>query len=509
MVWVIGAALHRRAVFRGIGASLAAASLSGVRALAQEQPRFGRATVIDLARSLAAADFASPEPPVPNELLELTSSEYRHIGASPETWLFVDPPTGFAVEPLHSGFIYREPVQLFVVREEIAYKIAFSSDSFSYPELDGIPPDAPLEFAGFRGHTTFGPEEELEPFIVFAGASYFQAISRGQVFGLQARGLAIRTGEQGGEQFPFFRSFWIEEPADGRMVVHALLDSESMTGAYRFTIRPGDATVIDVEATLFARAEVNQLGLAPLTSMYLFGPDGDHSLDVLRRAAHNSDGLAIWNGKDERLWRPLQNPRLLQVSAFADSGLRGFGLVQREKRFSEYEDLDARFERRPSLWVEPIGDWGPGSVVLVEIPSDREINDNIVAFWRPEEAIAAGAEMTLTYRLTWGWDAPATSGLLQVTRTLTGQGPDPGQRSFVIDYSDTSRSEPIGLQGLTAEVRTSSGVVSEAEVREHPVIGGLRVSFDLEPAAEEADLRVDLLRDGAPAGEVWLYRWTS
>lgn len=509
MVREMGGAVRRRTVLQGVGASLAATLLPGTAAFAQDAPRFTRATVIDLARGLASADFVPPEPAVPGELLSLTSSAYRQIRALPESWPFANASSGFAIEPLHSGFIYREPVQLFVVRDETAYKMAFSSESFTYPDLEGIPPDAPLEFAGFRGYTTFGHEQAPEPFVVFAGASYFQALSRGQVFGLQARGLAIRTGDPAGEEFPSFRAFWIEEPADGRMVVHALLDSASVTGAYRFTIRPGEETVIDVEATLFARADVDQLGLAPLTSMYLFGAVGDGPSDELRRAAHNSDGLAIWNGKDERLWRPLQNPRLLQVSSFADTGPRGFGLIQREKRFSEYEDLDARFERRPSLWVEPIGDWGAGNVVLVEIPSDREINDNVVAFWRPEEALTAGGEMTLTYRLTWSWDAPIPSDLLRVTRTLTGDGPGSGQRSFVIDYSDTGRPEPVSLEGMTAQVRTSSGAVSHSEVKAHPVIGGLRVSFVLEPAAEEADLRVDLLRDGAPAAEVWLYRWTS
>ncbi len=247
-----------------------------------------------------------------------------------------------------------------------------------------------------------------------------------------------------GEEFPFFRTFWLEKPADGRMVIHALLDSQSLTGAYRFTVRPGAQTQIDVEAILFARAEVTRLGLAPLTSMYLFGSADRGTWDDPRLSVHNSDGLAIWNGKDERLWRPLQNPRLLQISSFADTGPRGFGLIQREKRFSEYEDLDGLYHIRPSLWVEPIGDWGPGSVVLVEIPSDREINDNVVAFWRPEAPIAAGDEMTLTYRLTWGWDGPIPPGLLRVTRTLSGagSGPRPAQLRHRLHRSRAPRRRP-------------------------------------------------------------------
>ena len=90
--------------------------------------------------------------------------------------------------------------------------------------------------------------------MIFAGASYFQAIARNQVFGMSARGLAIGTGEPEGEEFPFFRAHWIEAPSGDRMVVHSLLDGPSATGAYRFTIRPGDETTIDVEATIFVRA---------------------------------------------------------------------------------------------------------------------------------------------------------------------------------------------------------------------------------------------------------------
>ncbi len=503
--------LNRRVFVKGVAAAPFFAMLPPGWAASQESPRFDRGSVIDMARSLAAFEFVAPAPAVPPELLGLSFADHRRIGAKPEAWLFTDPPTGFAVEPLHSGFIYREPVELFAVANDSVVKLAFDPGRFTYPAVDGLPPapETALEFAGFRGHTAFEPGGALEPFMIFAGASYFQAVGQGQAFGLSARGLAIGTGDREGEEFPYFRAFWLEQPADGRMVIHALLDSASITGAYRFTVRPGDQTLIDVEAILFARAEVSRLGLAPLTSMYLYGSTDRGAWDQVRLAVHNSDGLAIWNGKDERLWRPLQNPRLLQVSAFADTGPRGFGLIQREKRFSEYEDLDGRYHMRPSLWVEPIGDWGPGSVVLVEIPSDREINDNVVTFWRPEAPLAAGGEMTLTYRLTWGWDGPIPAGLLRVTRTLTGQGPRQGLRSFAIDYSDLGAATPPDADDVTADVRASTGAISNVVVRENPAVSGLRVTFDLETAGEDSDLRVDLFRDGRPAGEVWVYRWTA
>ncbi len=493
---------------RTVIASMVASSQIGPTA-AQEAEKFDRTTVINRARQLAASDFVEPSPAVPEGLLGLSSASYRSIRARPETWLFIDPATGFAIEPLHSGFIYREPVLLYAVKEESSTKLIFDRQAFDYAALDGLPPETELEFAGFRAHKMSNQSDRLEPFLIFAGASYFQAIGENQVFGLSARGLAIGTGEQDGEEFPLFRAFWMERPADGRMVVHALLDSASVTGAYRFTIRPGDQTLIDVEATLFARTKIDRVGLAPLTSMYLFGPADRGPWDDLRLAVHNSDGLAIWNGKDERLWRPLQNPRLLQISAFADSGPRGFGLIQREKRFSEYEDINNRFHGRPSLWVEPIGDWGPGSVVLVEIPSDREINDNVVSFWRPEAPLAAGDEMTLTYRLTWGWDAPIPQGLLRVTRTLSGQGPRPDSRAFAVEYSDPAGGAAPLAQNVTVDVLTSAGTVSDILVRENPAVGALRVTFTFEAGGQDADLRLELFRDGVTAGEVWVYRWTS
>ncbi len=501
--------VSRRAFVRAAAAFPLVAALRTGPGAAQEAAAFGRGTVIEFARRLAATGFAAPEPALPQPVLDLSFAEYQSIRARPETWLFTTPPSGFAVEPLHSGFIYREPVQLFVVRDQQAFKLAFNPENFVYPAIEGLPLEAGLEFAGFRGHAALNAPDRLEPFVVFAGASYFQAIARGQVFGLSARGLAIRTGELDGEEFPFFRAFWLEEPSDGRMVVHALLDSASVTGAYRFTIRPGDLTLIDVEATLFARAEIDRIGLAPLTSMLLYDAKARQDYDDPRRAVHDSDGLAIWNGKDERIWRPLHNPRLLQISSFADTGPRGFGLIQREKRFSEYEDLENRFDRRPSLWVEPIGDWGAGSVVLVEIPSTQEIHDNVVAFWRPEAPLAAGGEMTFTYRLTWGWDAPAPPGLLRVTRTLTGAGPREDLRRFVVDFSEPGGQDAGPLENLTARAQTSAGAIENVVLRANPSIAGLRVSFDLNPEGQDAaDLRVDVLRDGRAVTEVWVDRWT-
>ena len=249
------------------------------------------------------------------------------------------------------------------------------------------------------------------------------------------------------------------------MVIHSLLDGPSAAGAYRFSVRPGEVTEMDVEATIFAREDIAHIGLAPLTSMFLFDAKDRAQHDDFRLGVHDSDGLAMWNGSDERLWRPLHAPRLLQISAFSDTGPRGFGLIQRERRFTEYEDIAASYHRRPSAWVEPIGDWGRGHVVLVEIPSSEEIHDNIVAYWRPVDPIAAGSEILLTYRLSWGWDVPDLNGLLRVARTLTGAGPN-GRRRFVVDFAGHGRAGGPRLGGPARRAVQPGGHVRPRDIGE-------------------------------------------
>jgi glucans biosynthesis protein len=472
---------------------------------ARADDAFSRSVVLEQARALAAAPFASPEPAVPEALANLTAGEYATIRLRDERRLFVDPPTGFAVDLLHVGFIYRIPVEIFLVDGGMARQVAYDPVLYSFADLAPPPADAQLGFAGFRALTSLNQPDMLTAFAVFAGASYFRAISKQQLFGLSARGLAIGTGEPEGEEFPFFRAHWLETPGEGRMVVHSLLDGPRATGAYRFTLRPGEPTQFDVEATIFARQDVAHIGLAPLTSMFLFDAKDRSEHDDFRLGVHNSDGLAMWNGSGERLWRPLHSPRLLQISAFSDSGPKGFGLIQRERSFAAYEDLAALYHRRPSLWVEPIGDWGKGHVVLVEIPSTLEIHDNIVAYWRPEAPVPAGSEISLTYRLTWGWEAPDLNGLLRVHRTLTGAGTD-GRRRFVVDFAGEGQVRASAVQ-LVA--RANPGSLHDAEISENPEIKGLRLKFDLDPEGSDVvEMRLELRSGERRIAETWVYRWS-
>src|SRR5205085_6387853 len=156
-----------------------------------------------------------------------------------------------------------------------------------------------------------------------------------------------------------------------QVTVYALLESQRATGAYRFDIVPGAETVVRVQARLYLRAAATQvatLGIAPLTSMFFSGENQPRRGDF-RPEVHDSDGLQVATGDGEWLWRPLQNPARMTVTSFAVRELRGFGLMQRDRTFSSYEDTEARYERRPSAWVRPLSDWGPGRVELVQLPT--------------------------------------------------------------------------------------------------------------------------------------------
>jgi glucans biosynthesis protein len=313
---------------------------------------FSAGDVQKQARALAAEKFVRPKNDLPKQFQDLSSEQYRDIRFKRERSLWASEGVPLSLELLHRGFIFKEPVVIYVVADRTAQRVVYSPDFFTFGPSVQPPPDGTVtDFSGFRILAPINRVDVLDECVIFQGASYFRAVAKGQGYGLSARGLALNTGTRDGEEFPFFRAFWIERPQpDARtIVVHALLDSVSTAGAYRFTIRPGETTVMDVEMTLYPRGELKLAGLAPLTSLFAFGPNDRVGIDDFRTAVHDSDGLAIWNGRGERLWRPLSNPETLQISEFIDDNPRGFGLLQRHRAFADYQDLEARYERRPSL----------------------------------------------------------------------------------------------------------------------------------------------------------------
>jgi glucans biosynthesis protein len=512
--------MRRRDFLKALGAIAAATWLPTVgrfegpvhAGAAPDTTAFSAADVLKQARTLAAEKFVRPEADLPKSFQELSYDQYRDIRFKQERAIWSSEGLPFLVELFHRGFFFTDPVAIYVVADGQARRVVYSPDLFTFGP--SVPPPAEgtiTGFSGFRLRAPINRADHFDEFAAFQGASYFRAIAKGQVYGLSARGLALNTGAAGGEEFPFFRTFWIERPAPeaSAIVVHALLDSDSTTGAYRLTIRPGDPTVIDVEMTLYPRVELKQVGLAPLTSMFFFSPHDRVGIDDFRPAVHDSDGLAISNGRGEWLWRPLNNPETLQVSAFVDNNPRGFGLLQRHRAFADYQDLEAHYERRPGLWVEAIGDWGSGAVQLVEIPSKSEANDNIVAFWHPNQPIPAQAEYRFTYRLHWCSTPPAVPARGVTVDTRIGAGLEKDTRLFVIDFVG-GRLRLLGPDApVEPAITTSAGSVQHPVAQPNPATGGWRVSFVLVPGgATLSELRCALKLGDELLSEVWSYRWT-
>lgn len=482
---------------------------------------FRPSLVRERAKALAAQAFVPPSQTLPQSLADLDYDQYRDIRFRPEEALFSDGDSPYTLQLFHLGFGYREPVSINLVSDGQARHVFFDPSMFSYGPLVPEPPTetTDLGFSGFRIHGHINTPDYADEFTVFQGASYFRAVARDQIYGLSARGLAIGTADPSGEEFPTFREFWIEEaaPGDDRVVVHALLDSPSATGAYRFVTRPGRTTTMEVEATLFPRSQIETVGVAPLTSMFYFSPHDRPGIDDFRPAVHDSEGLSIWNGAGEWLWRPLLNPRTLQISMFLDEHPHGFGLMQRARDFRAYQDLEAEYHRRPSLWVEPIGDWGRGSVVLVEIPTPSEVHDNIVAFWRPEAPLEAGESYSLSYRLHWGEGPAARPGVALAARAMVGLAEvgkpqnERTKRVFVIDFMGEGLSgEALAGEPVEAEASATAGELAAPVVKTRPETGGVRVSLEFDPqGAPVAELRCSLRRGGKPVSETWIYRWLA
>lgn len=377
-----------------------------------DEKSFSHETVVEIAEKLSQSLFAEPQK-IPEALTKIDYSTYRKINFQKNAAVWGSTPTPFSIELFAPGFLYKELIDIDVVENGQSISMGLSESSFNVPDESIGRLLAEIgKFAGFRLHYPINRSDYNDEFIVFQGASYFRGISKGQLYGLSARGLAINVAGPKGEEFPLFKHFWIERPSKHHdaIVVHALLDSKSVTGAYRFGIYPGAPTWMDVDVILFPRQDVQHVGMAPLTSMFMHGGIDRSDIADYRPAVHDSEGLLMENGNGEKIWRPLNNPRKLQVSAFMGENPKGFGLIQRHRQFDYYQDLEAKYHLRPSAWIEPSGDWGKGHIELFEIPSDSEANDNIVAYWKPEAGLKKGQPFAYSYRLSWPDNIPKKNG---------------------------------------------------------------------------------------------------
>ncbi|QEM82453.1 glucan biosynthesis protein [Halomonas binhaiensis] len=476
------------------------------------------------ARDLAESPYEEPKfsGELPQQLAELSYDQYRQIRYRKDRAIWRNQGL-FQVELFHPGFLYKKPVAIHLVEGEEIKELPFDSSRFSYDDQVASLADqdlGKLGYTGFRLHYPLNQADTADEFAVFLGASYFRLVGRGNSYGMSARGLAINTGLPQGEEFPSFKEFWLvrPQPDADHMTIIALLDSPSLSGAYRFDITPGQSTEIVTEARLFARKDVQKLGIAPLTSMFLHGEMGRHQQDDYRPRVHDSSGLLMATSTGEWTWRVLDNPETLQITSLQDTSPKGFGLVQRPRAFDAYLDMEGRYEKRPSQWVEMQGDWGEGRVELVEIPSDSEANDNITAYWVPKTPLLAGESRTYRYRTYTFASAPENDSLAKVVRSrqgLAGNGhhdtpPDSNIRQFIVDFRGKDLDGLDPSQPVKAALTTSSGKISHAVVTALPDGKTWRASFRLEPeSGSPADMRLTLNLRGRPLSETWNAIWND
>ncbi len=496
---------------------LAALAAAPTIAFAKDAPlRTGKAqpfnaqTVATRARALAAKAYA-PRPTIPQEWRDISYDEYRSIWFDPRNALWEGTARPQRLDVFPPGLYFPRAVEINVVADSAARPVLFDEAVFertdTFPDL---PQNDHMGYSGLRLRADLLGDGDFTEYAVFQGASYFRGIGTGENYGLSARGLALKTGDPEGEEFPDFVAFWIETPAPSAksVTVHALLDSPSCTGAFRFEITHGAVLDMVVEAQIFARKDLKNVGIAPLTSMFLFDATMRDRFSDFRPNVHDSDGLLIHNGAGEAIWRPLTNPVQLQISTFVDQTPRGFGLMQRKRAFDDFNDLEAHYHKRPSVWITPMGDWGAGAVTLVEIPADKEIYDNIVTYWRPSKPIPAGEARQFIYRLQWGGDpAPRTPDRLRVRHTAMGARMEGGE-VIVIDF-ENGTAVPEDLSTLEIVLHASAGRTTPAILQRNPETNGPRLAFTFYPEEARAiEFRAQLLLDTTPLSEVWLYRWT-
>ncbi len=475
------------------------------------------------ARVMARTPYQEPSKTLPAPIADLNWDQMMAIQYKHDHALWADAPSAFRIRFFHLGLFNRVPVKMFEVADGRAREIAYDPAMFTYGKsgVDGEALPKDLGFAGFQ--VAFEDNWKLDV-AAFQGASYFRAVGGERQYGMSARGLAVDSGMPRAEEFPIFTQYYLERPKPGAktLTVYGLLDSPSVTGAYKFVIHPGSTLTMDIDAAIYPRKAIERLGVAPLTSMFQCAENDRRMAYDFRPEIHDSDGLSMWTGAGEWIWRPLTNPTGVRFNMHVDNNPRGFGLLQRDTNFDHYQDDGVFYDRRPSVWVEPKPDaqghgWGKGSVQLLEIPTADETFDNIVAFWNPAEPPKPGQELTYSYRLSWGQKMPFGPTLGRVEATRTGMGGIVGQKRkhyswrFAVDFSGVDvKSLGTGAK-VEAVITASRGEIEIPSARPLEPVNGWRAIFDIKPtdaSVEPIDLRMYLQADGKPLTETWLYQWT-
>ena len=478
--------------------------------------------LINQAKEQAKLDYI-PAPIVANEVLKnLSYQQYKSIRFKPEEsiWRGLYP---YEVQLFHTGFLYKHPININVIdyRNKVS-NLAFDTDYFRYERLaEFIPTEIKTDvgFAGFRIHYPVNGKEYKDELAAFLGATYFRLIGQQQKYGMSARGLAIDTAMPEGEEFPYFTDFWLIEPANGKKItVYAKMDSPSITGIYKFTIESANNTEVDIKSWLFARKDIDKLGIAPFTSMFLYGENSLKKPDDYRPEVHDSDGMMLVTSNDEQLWRPLDNPNRLRITSLGDNNMpKGFGMLQRDIQYEHYVDSEAHYHQRPGLWVTPYAGFEKGRLELVEIPTNSETNDNIVAYWVNDQPVEEGDSLYLHYQLrTVSADAHQYQKA-SVLRTLQGADKLPGEqideesltRRFIVDFSmPNSLRKSVFKEGeLMADISATNGRVEQVQVFPANSNHELRATFLFSPNEQDSvsDIRLVLKHKSKAISEIWTY----
>lgn len=487
---------------------------SGLLARAEvERVAIDHAYVTTLARQRAAAAY-QPLPTAPRYFRDLNYDDYRRIVFNPKLTLWRENNLPYQVQFFHPGYLFHQMITVNEFTGTHAQAVPFGKNLFDYKDLD-LPLFSRwgLNFAGLRVLHPLNKPGIWDELISFLGTNYYRALGKNQSYGISARGLALNAGGPGPEEFPAFREFWIGKPdADSAaLTLHALLDGPSVAAAYTFVVKPGEATVVEVRATFFFRQPVATPGFAPLSSMFWFGEASATRFGDYRDEVHDSDGLLIAPDAHTRLWRPLSNPTALVRSDFATTSLAGFGLLQRDRHHGSYVDLESHYERRPGVWIEPIGSWPPGFVRLVELPTRDEYQDNITAYWSPRHPPPVGQPLDLSWRQHWSM-APSFGGppgWVSATRqTLQDGAPD--RTLYIVDFDADSLASVPADAPLTPHVELSGGArVIHSQVVRNPTDGSRRLMLRVQaaPGQEVVEIRAQLLLDKKPLTEIWTTRW--
>lgn len=486
-----------------------------VAALRMAQPPFGFNDVCEIARVRSSQTFQPRQDDLPANLKNLNYDQTRDIRWREESTLWQDAELPFQVKFFHRTGWQPDRVDIFEIKDKKPRRLIYAAKQFNFGK-NNLPmqPMNDLGFAGFRVHYPINRKDYLDETIVFLGGSYFRAVARNQQYGLSARAVTVNCAVRGQvEEFPRFTRFWLQRPerSSTRLRILALLEGPSLTGAYEFVVSPGEETRVEVKSKLFIRKKIERLGIAALTSMYWFGENYRLDVQDVRPEVHDSDGLLVHNTTGEWLWHPLSNAKHLRENFFEDKAGSSFGLMQRDVDFANYEDLESHYEKRPSAWVEPIGETSGGKVTLIQLPTNKETDDNIVAFWWNGKPAEAGSIVDSSYTLYWHGPHPSRPplALSNQTRIHYPVGKEPAR--FSIDFNGGTLGKIPPDRPPDIDLSTQPpGLARDVQIAYNEHIQGWRITFILpgnSASPRSVELRCRLMSKEQPLTETWTYTW--